>query len=49
MRQITNLYRKPLMHPQDMLTPDEAVNLFCVCQSAVEGLVSDMLAKGVLP
>ena len=49
MRQINNLYRKPLMHPQDRLSPDDAIGLFCICQSAIESLVSDMKNKGFLP
>jgi hypothetical protein len=49
MRQINDLHRKPLMHPEDVLTTDEAVSLFCICQSAIEALIGDMLSKRYLP
>jgi hypothetical protein len=31
-------YRNPIMHPEEILAPEEAANLFCVCQSAIEVL-----------
>lgn len=46
---IRNLIRNPLMHPNDWLNRDEAVELFCICQTALRVLISDMETKGLLP
>jgi len=48
MHHINNLYRKPLMHPEDTLTPVEAVGLFSAGQSVIEALVADMLYRGFI-
>src|SRR6266536_2929824 len=43
--QIRRLHRNPLMHPEDTLTPDEALDLFLLCRSAISTTISDMEAK----
>lgn len=39
--------RNPLMHPKDNLTTDEAIGLFCICQSVIETLVGEIDSKGL--
>ena len=41
-------YRNPLMHPEDTLEVPDAISLFCLCQSAIEALVKEMKAKGLI-
>jgi len=43
--QIRRLHRNPLMHPEDILTPDEAIDLFLLCRSAINATVQDMESK----
>ncbi len=45
--QIRRLHRNPLMHPEDVLNPDEAIDLFLLCRSAINATVADMEAKGL--
>src|SRR5260370_28010016 len=42
--QIRRLHRNPLMHPEDILTPDEALDLFLLCRSSISTTISDMEA-----
>lgn len=46
---IRTLHRNPLMRPDDWLNRDEAVDLFCICQTALRAIITDMEAKGLLP
>ena len=43
--QIRRLHRNPLMHPDDVLTPDEAIDLFLLCRSAINATIADMESK----
>ena len=45
--QIRRLHRNPLMHPEDILTPDEAMDLFLLCRSAINSTISDMDKNGL--
>jgi hypothetical protein len=45
--QIRRLHRNPLMHPEDVLEPDEALDLFLLCRSAINATVSDMDKRGL--
>jgi hypothetical protein len=47
--QIRALHRNPLMHPEDVLTLDQAIGLFQVCQSAIEATIADMEQRGLFP
>jgi hypothetical protein len=40
--QIRKLYRNPLMHPEDELDSEEAVDLFLLCRSAINTTIRDM-------
>jgi hypothetical protein len=46
---VRTLHRNPLMHPDDWLSEDEAVELFCICQTALRVIIVDMEAKNLLP
>jgi len=37
--------RNPLMHPQHTLTEPQAISMFCICQSAMESVIEDVLLK----
>jgi hypothetical protein len=37
--------RNPLMHPQDNLDIDEAINLFCISRAVTDALIDDIIAK----
>lgn len=39
--------RNPLMHPQDSLDTDDAIGIFCICESAIGVIVSDIKSKGL--
>jgi hypothetical protein len=39
--------RNPLMHPKDSLEMEDAIGIFCICQNAIETLISDVRAKGL--
>jgi hypothetical protein len=39
--------RNPLMHPQDNLTTDEAISLFCICQAGMEALIDDIRRRSM--
>jgi hypothetical protein len=43
--QIRRLHRNPLMHPEDVLNADEAMDLFLLCRSAINTTISDMESK----
>ena len=45
--QIRKLHRNPLMHPEDVLDPDHAMDLFLLCRSAINTTISDMEAQNV--
>lgn len=40
--QIREMHRNPLMHPEDSLSNEEAVELFDICKSAIQAMVRDM-------
>jgi len=37
--------RNPLMHSKDTLEIEDAIGLFCICENAIETLISDVRAK----
>lgn len=39
--------RNPLMHPQDSLQEDEAIDLFCICQSVTGALVKEVAKRSL--
>ena len=39
--------RNPLMHPQDSLEVEDAISIFCICQSATEATIADVRHKGL--
>ncbi len=41
--QIRDLHRNPTIHPDIVLSPDEAVELFAIAQSAISAMVHDMI------
>jgi len=43
--QIRRLHRNPLMHPEDVLNSDEAIDLFLLCRSAINATIADMESK----
>jgi len=43
--QIRDMYRNPLIHPEDNLDEDRAIILFDVCKSAIVAMVSEMNEK----
>jgi hypothetical protein len=43
--QIRRLHRNPLMHPEDVLNADEAMDLFLLCRSAINTTILDMESK----
>jgi hypothetical protein len=43
--QIRRLHRNPLMHPEDVLNADEAMDLFLLCRSAINTTLADMESK----
>jgi hypothetical protein len=45
--QIRSLHRNPLMHPEDTLEIEEALDLFDLCKSAIKAILRDMVAKGL--
>lgn len=42
LKQIKDLHRNPLMHPEETLTLDEAISLFGICQSAISSMLKDI-------
>jgi hypothetical protein len=48
LQNIKDNYRNPLMHPEDTLTPKEAVSLFALCQGMIETLVANMKKRGFI-
>ena len=42
---LRNLHRNPIMHPEDYLTVDEAVNLFGIANSAITAMINDKPAS----
>ncbi len=42
LKQIAALHRNPLMHPDESLTLDEAITLFGICRSVIEGMLKDI-------
>ncbi|MBR2819307.1 MAG: hypothetical protein IKE60_31855 [Reyranella sp.] len=42
LRQIKDLHRNALIHPEETLTPDEAINLMGIVRSAVSAMLSPM-------
>lgn len=47
--QIRDMHRNPLMHPEDSLDDDEAIELFDICKSAIQTIVRDMVKRKSLP
>jgi hypothetical protein len=45
--QIRRLHRNPLMHPEDVLDPDHAMDLLLLCRSAINATISDMEVQNV--
>ena len=45
---IKSNHRNPLMHPEDTLSLAQAVSLFAVCQSMMEGLMVDLTTRGLI-
>jgi hypothetical protein len=43
--QIRDMHRNPLMHPEDSLSNEEAVELFDICKSAIQTIVRDMVKR----
>ncbi|MBI4636112.1 MAG: hypothetical protein HY727_07150 [Candidatus Rokubacteria bacterium] len=41
LKHLKDHYRNPLMHPEEFLTSDEAVNLFGFAQSAITAMIAD--------
>jgi hypothetical protein len=41
-RQVTNLHRNPLIHPEVSLSLDEAIGLFGICGSAITAMLSEI-------
>ena len=39
--------RNPLMHPQDSLEEDEAIDIFCLCQAVTSAVVKEVKNKGL--
>ena len=39
--------RNPLMHPKDTLEQEDAIGIFCICQNAIEELISEIRSKGL--
>jgi hypothetical protein len=37
--------RNPLMHPKGALDIEEVIGIFCICQNAIETLISDVRTK----
>jgi hypothetical protein len=46
---IKNLDRNPLIHPEHWLDIDQAVQIFCSAQTALDRLTTDMFIKNLLP
>jgi len=45
--QIRRLHRNPLMHPEDVLDQENAMDLFLLCRSAINATISDMETKNL--
>ena len=45
--QIKDLHRNPTIHPDIVLSPDEAAELFAIAQSAISAMVRDMIANNL--
>lgn len=45
--QIRRLYRNPLMHPEDVLGAEDAMDLFLLCRSAINATIGDMENKSL--
>jgi len=46
--QLRGLHRNPLMHPEDFLHTDDALDVFDLCKSAIKALMRDMDKRGLL-
>src|SRR5229473_41238 len=46
---LRSLERNPLVHPEDWLSQDDAVNIFCIAQVAVSRLISCMETMKLFP
>jgi hypothetical protein len=42
LKQITDLHRNPLMHPEETLSLEDAVGLFGICQSAISAMLKEI-------
>lgn len=42
LKQIKDLHRNPLMHPEETLSLDEAIGLFGICQSAIGAMLKEI-------
>ncbi|HKN13052.1 MAG TPA: hypothetical protein VJX68_07625 [Candidatus Binatus sp.] len=40
--QIRELHRNPLLHPEDTLIMAEALNLWAICCSTIQGMIADI-------
>lgn len=47
--QLRGLHRNPLMHPEDFLEIDDALDVFDLCKSAIKALLRDMNKRGLIP
>lgn len=46
---IRSAERNPLMHPEDVLSQDDAVGLFCIGQAALSRLIGEMEKQNLFP
>ncbi len=46
---VRSLERNPLAHPEDWLSQDDAINLFCISQAVFSRLINCVESKGLLP
>jgi hypothetical protein len=49
LRQLKNLHRNPLMHPEVRLHLPEAISLWSMCVSAIQAMVADMESRSPIP
>jgi len=49
LEEIRRLDRNPLVHPEDWLELDDAVNTLCICRTALDRLIGDMKQRNLIP
>lgn len=47
LKAIKNNFRNPLMHPEDVLEPDQALGLFGVCVAVITVLIEELTTRGM--